>query len=248
MTLDEFRDKYNPPPGIAHMVDYRGRGSVLVESFAIYDTANLNDPLVQQKNKLLDENPEYWETVWHDQGPCSNWGTNVWRWETEEEEEARIKKQIARALEVREEMREAAKNSTGYDLEISLRKPGKTHVLPLEEWSGTKNTTTLIFDTLLFDKIQEEDRTLIFSPPLSVGVFFDWGEGKALCVFDFGMEIEMGLGSPIVGKVEGNENKIRKLIEFELFHSFCHPSEDPNYNLLNWALYGNLQGRVAILE
>jgi len=33
------------------------------------------------------------------------------------------------------------------------------------------------------------------------------------------------------------EGKIIKMVEFELFHSFTHCKDDPNFNTLNWALY-----------
>ncbi len=102
--------------------------------------------------------------------------------------------------------------------------------------------------TLRFDRIEEGNQVLIFLPMLEVEVYFDLMEPKALCCFDFGMEVDISLMSMIVRNVEGNENKIRKLIEFELFHSFFHPCEDPNYTVLNWALYGNLKDRTAKVE
>jgi len=41
---------------------------------------------------------------------------------------------------------------------------------------------------------------------------------------------------------------IRKFLNFEFMHSFFHPHEDPNYTLLNWAIYGNFKDDVITKE
>jgi hypothetical protein len=97
MIFEEFLKKYNPPLGIEKMVYFKPV-SVTVKNFNIYDSTNHSDPLVKEKNLLLSENPNYWEEHWHDQGPCSNWGILVKRWETESETDLRIRKNLKTAI------------------------------------------------------------------------------------------------------------------------------------------------------
>ena len=44
------------------------------------------------------------------------------------------------------------------------------------------------------------------------------------------------------------EENLKKAICFEFIHSFFHPNCDPNYGLLNWAIYGNFKDLVTLKE
>lgn len=92
-TIYSLMTKYNIPRKIARHIN-PNKLDILVKEFAIYDKENKNDPLVIEFESLLRENPHFWSSYWQEPGPCSNWGHNVWRKETDEEFDLRVKKQI----------------------------------------------------------------------------------------------------------------------------------------------------------
>lgn len=100
---------------------------------------------------------------------------------------------------------------------------------------------------IILTKIREGDdrnyQTIEFNPPLEIDVYE--AENGLQAELDFGLRFYVGWRSPIVEGYATIEEKVQKIIEFELFHSFFHISEDPNYGVLNWALYGNLKDRVT---
>ena len=84
---------WNIPKSLARHINFDRLG-VFVKEFTIYDQSNKNDPLVVEFEALMRENPEFYSRNWHQQGPCSNWGVNVFRKETDEEYNLRIAKTI----------------------------------------------------------------------------------------------------------------------------------------------------------
>jgi hypothetical protein len=104
---------------------------------------------------------------------------------------------------------------------------------------------------IVLEKITEADRTITFNPPLVVEIYQIEKDGEefARVEFDFGMVIDLNYLCGMTFKTMGDWTvKTRLVIEFELFHSFHHLQEDPNYNTLNWALFGNLAHRVECSE
>lgn len=99
-------------------------------------------------------------------------------------------------------------------------------------------------------QIEEHGRTIKFSPELKVEIWHggDFKENCCEVYYDFGMRDQMNFDNWLTRNLATPLEKIRKCIEFELFHAFFHPSEDPNYTVLNWALYGNLKERVELIE
>lgn len=92
-TISSLIEKYNIPRKIARHI-HPDKLDILVKEFAIYDKENKNDPLVIEFESLLRENPNFWSSYWQQTGPCSNWGDAIWRKETDEEFDLRVKKQI----------------------------------------------------------------------------------------------------------------------------------------------------------
>lgn len=43
---------------------------------------------------------------------------------------------------------------------------------------------------------------------------------------------------------ESLEVEVKRMLTFEFIHSFFHPDCDPNYTMLNWALYGIFRDKV----
>ena len=127
----------------------------------------------------------------------------------------------------------------------------------------------------IFEAIQEgEDeslRQIYFNPPLVINynIFekIDKDTGKenypeettmmGYATFDFGMEIHVPLEAKKNWLANGYEGLtpdadpidiLMKTICFDLFHSFFHPVEDPNYSHYHWALQGWLQERASVKE
>ncbi len=127
----------------------------------------------------------------------------------------------------------------------------------------------------LFNQINEElgdeKRILEFNPPLKVDYEIlekldkETGEENysqdlpilAFSTFDFGMKLETSLdeahnwlinGYQGLTKESSPEEILMKSIMFDLFHTFFHPSQDPNYGFYHWALYGNLKSRAKALD
>jgi len=109
-------------------------------------------------------------------------------------------------------------------------------------------------------KLEEETfRTITFQSPLVVDwyVTVEKGNGRTLEIcLDNGIRFDIQLSSnnphPAYhftdASKENLEENVRKCLCFEFMHSFFHPHEDPNYNLLNWALYGNFKDCVTAVE
>ena len=127
----------------------------------------------------------------------------------------------------------------------------------------------------VFEAIQEGrgegSRSIIFQPPLVIRYVIlekkDAQTGKecypedvpmmGFITFDFGMEMNTPIDSEhnfLSGGYEGltkestPEDVLMYSTIFDLFHSFCHDKEDPNYSHYNWALYGNLKNRAKVIE
>jgi hypothetical protein len=75
------------------IIKNRPKLSVLVKTFYIYDISNKQDQNVIELEKLLAENPSYTKHYWQQQGPCSNWGYDVFRPETDEEYNNRLEQE-----------------------------------------------------------------------------------------------------------------------------------------------------------
>jgi hypothetical protein len=74
-------------------------------------------------------------------------------------------------------------------------------------------------------------------------------EDMATLKFDFGMTYErFDFNNFITSTANDSKEKIDRMIQFELFHTFHHTQQDPSYTLLNWALFGNLSHRVTCSE
>jgi len=76
------------------------------------------------------------------------------------------------------------------------------------------------------------------------------GDGDYVNVnFDFGISYDFGLNPFYLrDEVLSWQERAERIATFELFHSFFHPSIDPNFSTLNWALFGNLAHRVTCEE
>jgi hypothetical protein len=103
---------------------------------------------------------------------------------------------------------------------------------------------------LIFVTIHEDSSSITFDPPLKVNVAQRYTDENSLFLdFDFGLSMEISVGKwKLKGEPENDNERIervRDLIEFELFHSFFHCNFDPNYSTLNWALFGNLAHRAT---
>lgn len=112
----------------------------------------------------------------------------------------------------------------------------------------------------------EEERRVLFNPPVKV-VWWTVPEesDRENLVVEVGLENSMSWvtrfspearhpaarlelhPSGSVTPVEV-ESSVKRMLAFEFVHSFFHPEIDPNYGLLNWALYGNFRERVALSD
>jgi hypothetical protein len=102
--------------------------------------------------------------------------------------------------------------------------------------------------TLVLNNIEEGDKEIIFNPALVIEVQL-LSEDMANLKFDFGMTYEQfDFNHFITSMANDSKEKIDRMIQFELFHTFHHTRQDPNYTLLNWALFGNLAHRVICSE
>ena len=112
-------------------------------------------------------------------------------------------------------------------------------------------------------EISEGWAALQFNPPLRV----DWSIYRdsshpaeeitiAYITFDFGLEYKI---NPIATKNSGwayqgvtpqstNEEVIKSIIRYDLFHAFTHYHGGPNYSHLHWALWGCLKDQVKVVE
>lgn len=126
----------------------------------------------------------------------------------------------------------------------------------------------------VFQGIQEGEgegrRTIIFKPPLNIH-YSIWekknAEGGdnypedvpilAYATYDFGLEMMTPLDAEhnwLVNGYEGLskesplEDVLMKTLWYDLFHAFCHPTQDPNYSHYNWALKGWLKERAIVQE
>lgn len=123
----------------------------------------------------------------------------------------------------------------------------------------------------IFEGIQEgkgeERKTMIFSPPLVVEFsiyeknentnrdnFSETTSRLAYVNYDFGMSMETSVDESnwLINGYEGLSKEsdpvdiLMYSLIFDLFHSFCHNSQDPNYTHYNFALAGWLKDRVVV--
>lgn len=127
MRTDEFIKKYKVSVDVARRVNF-GPAPRLVKAFPIYDIQNKSDALVREMEALLKANPTYSKSYWQDQGPCSNWGWNVWRPETEDEFETRIQKEIKLAkkhLQIKKKALDECPIKTGRLLSVEKDQNGR---------------------------------------------------------------------------------------------------------------------------
>jgi hypothetical protein len=102
---------------------------------------------------------------------------------------------------------------------------------------------------LIFGEIDEGGSKLIFNPPLEVKYWILSEKDKSADIwFDFGLQIDLRYDNYITSEYKTVVEKIKKMIEFELFHAFMHYNGDPNYTVIHWALFGNLFYRVKCIE
>lgn len=103
-------------------------------------------------------------------------------------------------------------------------------------------------------EIFEGPASIVFDPPLVLDVYLyknEKSENTLLNInFDFGLSHDFGLNPFYIKDIPLDDwtGRAKRIVEFELFHSFFHPSEDPNFSVLNWALFGNLAHRVICRE
>ena len=124
--------------------------------------------------------------------------------------------------------------------------------------------------TFVFSEIKEGESIIEFNPPLKVKyTIFDkknpddtenYSEDTPImgyCTFDFGMNTTVPLdplhnilvnGYNGLTKDSSPEDILMHSLIYDLFHSFCHPSDDPNYIPYNWAIFGNLSNRTKVIE
>ena len=127
----------------------------------------------------------------------------------------------------------------------------------------------------VFESIQEgsgeEKRTITFKPKLVIDYAIwekkDPKTGKenypedvpimGFATYDFGMTMNTPLDLEHNWLVNGYEglSKDSELddvlmysILYDLFHAFCHDTDDPNYSHYNWALVGWLKNRASVKE
>lgn len=74
-------------------------------------------------------------------------------------------------------------------------------------------------------------------------IYFTWDFGMEDCMF-VGKQIFLGLTNPDLTA----RDRLIKKCQFELFHSFFHCPEDPNYTRTNWALKFAYLNRVNLYE
>lgn len=99
-------------------------------------------------------------------------------------------------------------------------------------------------------QIFEGESSILFDPPLKLDIYLVEVFKYVNVNFDFGLSRDFDL-SPFYIKDSPPEDwvsRAKRIVEFELFHSFFHCPEDPNYSTLNWALFGNLAHRVICRE
>lgn len=77
----------------AKIIKSKEKWPVKVATFYIENSNDKTDKNVIAMDKLLRENPTYKKVYFQQQGPCSNWGYDVFRDETDAEYESRIKKE-----------------------------------------------------------------------------------------------------------------------------------------------------------
>jgi hypothetical protein len=90
--------------------------------------------------------------------------------------------------------------------------------------------------------------------PIEIDIYFvDRKAKKAYYTWDFGMDDFMNLDSNFCGiknikNIKKIRDKVIRQCEFDLSHAFFHPSEDPNYTCLHWALLGWYKDLVDLKE
>lgn len=82
--------RFNTTKKVISKIKNRDKGQVLVASFT---KPNQSDNY-SAANAIIEENPSYTASGWNQSGPCSNWGVDVFRPETEQEYESRMRKAI----------------------------------------------------------------------------------------------------------------------------------------------------------
>ena len=104
-------------------------------------------------------------------------------------------------------------------------------------------------------EIELAEGVVKFKEPVVVGWFGRYSDDVGSWVeyeYDFGMTCKFSFETSFFLGIKpemSDEEVIRRLVEFDLAHAFDHPQEDPNYNYLHWALYGNLKNRFdKVLE
>lgn len=77
------------------------------------------------------------------------------------------------------------------------------------------------------------------------------GEDFIAVEYDFGMVIKESRNKTgFYGIKENTSIKeiVRKSVQYDVEHAFCHPDCDPNYGEIHWAIRGWLKDRVIITE
>ena len=159
--------------------------------------------------------------------------------------------------------------SCGQEMEIEQKITNNTTKPPEEILEPLKKGRFVFTD--IQEGSDDSKRTITFTPPLVVG-YTIWEKKNAktgkenypedvpimgFVTYDFGMDMSTPLdlehnwlvnGYEGLSKESSLEDILMYSVIYDLFHSFCHDKDDPNYGHYNWALYGNLKGRALVKE
>jgi len=81
----------------------------------------------------------------------------------------------------------------------------------------------------------------LFEPPIKVDYY---PEEKELSIFIDDVDtidLKYELENFMTKNLPTTEEKLRRMVEFDLAHAFGHLPMDPNYEVFHWALFGNLK-------
>ncbi len=106
---------------------------------------------------------------------------------------------------------------------------------------------------IIVESISIEGEVIEFDPPVYIDVVENepsdyFSQPNYRFIWDFGMVVPISLRDFYKIGDSFLKEKARKRIDFDLCHTFFHPQQDPNYSVLNWALYGNLKNRIKSLD
>ena len=149
--------------------------------------------------------------------------------------------------------------SCGQEIEIEQKITNNNTSKPPEEIPLEPLKKGRFVFTSIQEGSNEDKRVITFTPPLVVD-YTVWEKNNTktgFVTYDFGMDMSTPLdpehnwlinGYEGLSKESSLEDILMYSIIYDLFHSFCHDKEDPNFSHYNWAIYGNLKGRAIVKE